>query len=364
MSEGGRGAPLSPAAIDEAVERGLSARTQKLIDRSESDSTRANRSRYWALFLDFCASFGGVGPDGHRYRGLDSLPASPDTLAEFVGWLAHRGFAPSTIQLALSAVRWKHRVSDLPVPDGMKSAAALRGLKDEMLANGWRPKRSAPARTRELGLLVAACPLDTAAGLRDRSMVLVGYAVAARRKVLVNLDIADVQPVDARTTRFNLWRDKGKTNRICPVSHWGTVRGGWCRDELCPLCATQAWLDFLRQRGVESGPLYRPIDKAGNIAGAGRPICGGHDERLGRSAINYIIEHRRIQAELPRGVTPHSLRAGFATESYEEGADQLAIRRHGGWTDDSAAFNVYIREVDAVAHNPLQHVAAKRRRAD
>lgn len=364
----GKDGVLSADRIDAAVERGLSARTQKLIDRSESESTRDNRTRYWSLFeAEFCRNYGvaaggGTTPDGLRYRGLRSLPASPDTLAEYVGFLAHRGYAPSTIQLCLATVRWKHRVQGEPVPDGVKASAALRGYKDELLAQGWRPRRSAPARTRELERLVDACPLDTVAGLRDRSMILLGYAVAARRRALVNLDLVDLWELDARTYRVSIYRDKGRSQRNVAVSHWGQPRKGWCRDPLCPLCATFAWVEVLHEHKIEHGPLYRPIDKGGNIGGV-RPLAGGHDERLGMTAVNYIVDQRRIEAGLPKGITPHSLRAGFATESYEQGADPLAIKRHGGWTDDSTAFNVYIREVDDVALNPLQNVVAARRRA-
>lgn len=192
-------------------------------------------------------------------------------------------------------------------------------------------------------------------------MILLGYAVAARRKALVNLDLVDLWELDGQTYRVRIVRDKGRTQRTCVVSHWGQARKGWCRDPLCPLCATFAWMEVLAGHKVERGPLYRPIDKGGNIAGV-RPVAGGHDERLSVTAVNVITEARRTQAGLPKGVTPHSLRAGFATESYEQGADPLAIKRHGGWTDDSSAFNVYIREVDDVALNPLQNVVAARRR--
>src|SRR5882757_2443721 len=101
----GKATALSPAKIDSAVEHGLSARTQKLIDQSESQSTKDNYTQCVALFEKFCQDYGGRGPDGVRRRGLRSLPASPETFAEFVGYLAYRGYAPASVRLALAMVR-------------------------------------------------------------------------------------------------------------------------------------------------------------------------------------------------------------------------------------------------------------------
>ncbi|KGI79355.1 hypothetical protein IL38_23930 [Actinopolyspora erythraea] len=206
------------------------------------------------------------------------------------------------------------------------------------------------------------CDLGGPAGLRNRAMWLLGYAVAARRRVYVNLNVTDIRHDDrGQLLRVLIWRDKGKQNRKPPVGHWGRVRKGRCRDPLCPVCAVMDWIDYLAELGVRDGPLFRPVDKGGNVGGV-RPIAGGGDARLAPSGVNRIFRACVAEAGLPPDITPHSLRAGFATEGYELGADGLALRRHGGWSDDSTAFNQYVRGVDDERHSPLHVVAENRRK--
>ncbi|HEU0078198.1 MAG TPA: tyrosine-type recombinase/integrase, partial [Longimicrobiaceae bacterium] len=231
------------------------------------------------------------------------------------------------------------------------------------------PKASAPARTRELERLVEACDPATAQGLRDRALVLVGYSVAATRAALARLNIDDVRKVDDRRYEIVVSRGENKAPRHVVVPHWGTPRGGRCRDPLCPLCAVFAWTALLRSGGVDHGPLFRPVDKGGNIAGI-RPVAGGHDERISVTAVNLILRRLRRRADLPENITPHSLRAGFAMESIEQGAHERDVRRHGGWVANSTAFNVYTRDLltaeerssrTVTRPNPLQRIAERRR---
>jgi len=349
---------LPGEVIDAVVARAGSARTRRLVDGVEADSTRAGRVRYWGLFERFCGDYGGRGPDGERLRGLTALPAAPDTVTEFVGYLAHRGYAPATIQACLSIVRAKHRIAGEPVPDGVQAAAAVRGYEAELRAAGWRPKRSAPARTRQLQQLVEVCDPMTAQGLRDRAMVLLGYSIAGTRTALAAMDMTDLTPLDARQHEVRVFRGERRERRLVPVPHWGTPARGRCGDPLCPLCATFAWIGRLNEGGVRRGALFRPVDRSGNIAGI-RAVAGGHDERLSVTAVNLILRRLRRRAELPENVTPHSLRAGFAVESIERGVDERDVRRHGGWVAHSTAFTVYTRGLlDQEAAGPGRRAAA------
>ncbi len=354
---------LPAEVIDGTILRAGSARSSRTSGEPEAPSTLAGRARYWALFEKFCSEYGGADEDGQRLPGLRSLPAAPDTVTEFVGYLAHRGYAPATIQGCLSIVRAKHRIAGEPVPDGVQAAAAVRGYRAELEATGWRPRRSAPARTRELEQLVEVCDPATAQGLRDRALVLLGYSIAATRSVLTRLDVTDLRKVDDRHHEVRAFHGGRREPRVVLVPHWGTPTGNRCPDPLCPLCATFAWLGRLAAAG---GPLFRPIDKSGNIAGI-TPIAGGHDERLSLAAINHIFQRLRRRADLPPDVTPHSLRAGFAVEAMESGANERDVRRHGGWVPHSTAFTVFSKELleqqprrGATRRNPLLDIAAGR----
>jgi site-specific recombinase XerD len=361
--DGSDARPLPAGVIDSAVLRASGARTGRASEGPPAPSTRGNRARYWVLFETFCEEYGGLDADGTRRRGLSALPAEPDTVTAFVAYMAHRGYAPATIQACLSVVRARHRIAGLPVPDGVAAAAAVRGYRTELEATGWQPRRSAPARTRELAQLVEVCDLETAQGLRDRALVLLGYSIAATRSALTRLDVEDLHQVDERHYEVSAHQG-GREPRQVLVPHWGVPGDdGRCPDPLCPLCATFAWIGRIESEGgVAQGPLLRPVDRNGNIAGV-RPIAGGHDERLSLAAVNYILQRLRRRADLPDTVTPHSLRAGFAVESIESGASERDVRRHGGWVPHSTAFTVYTRglvEEGPSRRSPLLDVARAR----
>lgn len=352
--------------IDAAIEDGLSARTKALMADSESDATLANYGAAWALFVNWCEDYGGRGADGVRRRGLSSLPASPETMAEFVGFMAHEGFAPSSIEIARAAVHRMHRIAGEQLPDGAKASAALRGYKRRLRQAGWRPKQAIPARTWDLERFLEPVDLTTAQGLRDRAIILLGYAVAARRRVIVNLNVPDFTELQRNVFKVRITRDKGDHDRECILEHWGEPRKGRCKDPLCPVCAVLVWLASLRELGVDSGPLFRGIDRHGNVGGVhkrGTPREGADDGRLVLRSVNSIVERMRVAAGLPRGYTPHSLRAGFATEQYELGTDRAWIEDQGGWARGSRAFWLYVRDIDQRKHNALTNLRAQRRAA-
>lgn len=364
----GQGPGLSSSDAAALVDQSLSARTRALIDASEAEGTRIVYAWGWEMFVDFCAAQGGRGPDGVVRRGLSALPASPVTLAEFVGHLAAQGYAPASLRAAKSGVVRMHRSTGQPVPDVVQANAAIRGYEDRLLASGWRPDEAAPARTGVLDQLVAACRLDTHKGVRDVSLLTGGYAMAARRRSLVNLNVTDVQVMtDDGSLQIKVWQDKGSRHRTCVVPHWGELDGSalpWCDDHLCPACSVRRWLRVLSDHGIHSGPLIRPVGKSGNIYGHS-PVGGHHmDARMSVQAVGKIFDKLVGAAGLlGQSYRPHSLRAGYATEGYENGADELALRRGGGWSDKSGSFTRYIRDVDQRRHNPLTNTGDARRAA-
>lgn len=58
----------------------------------------------------------------------------------------------------------------------------------------------------------------------------------------------------------------------------------------------------------------------------------------------------------PATVSGHSLRRGFATEARRNGADLIAVCRHGRWTDGSRAVMGYFADVDRWNDSPLNGI--------
>jgi integrase len=86
----------------------------------------------------------------------------------------------------------------------------------------------------------------------------------------------------------------------------------------CTVCAVRDWLELA---GVAEGPVFRPVDRHGNL----------RKQRLTAHSVALILKRAALSAGLPtRDVSGHSLRAGFVTEAKKHGADDAAIMDQTG----------------------------------
>ena len=118
-------------------------------------------------------------------------------LAAYLSELAKPGddrppAAVATIERRLSAIAQAHRVAGLGSPRRDPLVAeTLRGVRRLL---GVAPHaRKAGALTADIKAAVTAMNLDTRAGVRDRALLLVGFAAGMRRSELVGLDVEDLE---------------------------------------------------------------------------------------------------------------------------------------------------------------------------
>ena len=159
--------------------------------------------------------------------------------------------------------------------------------------------------------MVALAP-ESLAGLRDRALLLLGFAGAFRRSELVALDVADIAETKAGllvTIRHSKTDQEGEGVTIA------IARG----DVACPV---RALLEWLNAAGIRAGPIFRPVNKAGTVAA----------KRLtDRSVANIVkayAERAGFDASLFSG---HSLRSGFLTSAAAKGASifkMMDVSRH------------------------------------
>jgi len=155
------------------------ASVRAYLEASSSDNTRRAYKSDWADFSTWC--------DG---AGETLLPATPISVARYIAQLADRGIKASTIQRRISAIRAVHVAAGAEPPTNAECVkATMRGIRR---SKGTKPNKKAPATAEILGRLQALFP-DTLTGLRDRALVLLGFAAALRRSELVALDISDVE---------------------------------------------------------------------------------------------------------------------------------------------------------------------------
>jgi integrase len=322
-----------------AVDFELPDQAAELIEEAVPENTaRAYRSR-WRSFEAWCLVAGRV-----------PLPATAQTVAAYLSYLATaRQLKATTADAHLAAIRAVHRAAGHVPPDALAARKiVVAAQKREARRDGrYGPRRALPVMAGDLRAIVGACDPGTAAGLRDRAIVLLGFALLARRSELAALNISDIVLVAADGLEVTIRSSKtdqaaaGVVRRI----HYAASR------PVCPVRAVLAWVSFLAERGVASGPLFTRIDRWGRLGATagGRYSPAARDGRLRPQAIGDIIAAACAAAGLPgtgpdRRHTGHSLRRGGATSMLGAGASPLNVSRHGRWKDGSRSFAGYVEE--------------------
>ncbi|MFY1588977.1 tyrosine-type recombinase/integrase [Micromonospora sp. WMMD734] len=324
----------APAVRDTEV----SASTWALIDAATPASTRRAYRDEWTRFTRWCSA-----------QQRTPLPATAETLAEYAGHLADRDLAPSSIGKALAAITKAHVTAGHGEPDRRGAREVLRGYRKRHAQAGRAP-RKAPAMTlTALRAMVATLDPDTLTGVRDRAVIVLGFAMAARRSELAALNLTDLEPhaeglqVTVRISKT----DKDGHGRIVAVPYGSNLA-------TCPVRAVEQWRTALAHHGRDTGPLFVRIDRHGRLGhvATGR---GDTDGRITGETVAAIIRRAAVAAGLDaaQAFSGHSLRRGFATAAYAApDADLVRIARHGGWKEGSAALFGYLEEVDRWRKNP------------
>ncbi len=282
---------------------------------SKSAATVRAYASVWRAFTAWCEK-----------RGVPSLPASPATVAAYLADRAEpesgRALRPSSLQVHAAAIAKAHKLAGMQSPlDNEHVRDALDGIRRRF---GIAPKQKAAVCTEDVRRLVAVCG-DDRKGLRDRALILVGYAGAMRRSELVALDVTDLRETNEG---LEIVIRRSKTDQVGEGRTIGICYGS--DPKSCPVRAMRAWLET---SGIEEGSVFRPLRKGGAL----------RLDALSPHAVAKIIKALATRAGLdPSNLSGHSLRAGHATEAARNGALGHEIRKQTGHKSD-AMLARYIR---------------------
>lgn len=249
------------------------------------------------------------------------LPCTSEDLAEYAAAMLQRGYASSTIRGHLSAVNAWHRERGEPVPDGVPAWFVLRAA--DLTTTDTPEVNSRPLGRGALLDAARACDLDRVAGVRDLCLLTLAWDLYAGESELVGLDIEDLT-----------FAEDGMTVRV--ADGWIAVGHDHEPELVCPWHAARRWVRVLAEAGATSGPLLRPVDKAGNIGGCGRK-CGpsAPGGRLRVRGLRRVWARLVARAGLPP-CTPRSLRLSGAVDDLVAGDDLVAVLRRGRWSESNA----------------------------
>lgn len=326
--------PGSPAVGDPEM---LSPAAAERVADGWSANTRRGYAHDWGRFSTWCDA-----------SGLRSLPATGATLANYLTHLIETDHpAPATLDRILGTLQSHHKAVDLAV-NAKPARLVLRSYRRQWSDEGGRVRRAAAVDVVQLRAMIDATGPGLV-GLRDRTLLLLGFTMMARRSELAGLDLDDIRFVSEGLEAFIA---SSKTDQD---AHGATVRVPYgTLAATCAVRTTHAWVQALAEREVTEGPLLRGIDRHGRLAGTPGATSRGTG-RMSGDGINRLVKHLAAAAGL-EGVTAHSLRAGSATASAMAGVPRAQIARQGRWEPTSTAVDVYIRPADDWEHNPMRRV--------
>lgn len=250
-----------------------------------------------------------------------SLPATPTQVALYIAqWSSVQACATLTRRMA-ALDRW-HKSQGFVSP--VKSTIVQEALRGMRRIYGGAQRQVRAITAKDLSQLVKAAkqPSTSASNhkqgawvtrmLRDVALLLVGFSAALRRSELVALQINDLE-VDQKGMTVHIRRSKTD-----PYGRGQSVQIPWGkRVALCPIRAVQAWIAHAR---LSSGPIFRAVDRYGNVGTAG----------LNSQSVALIVKRMAAQAwgeKAAAEFSGHSLRAGFCTDAAQRGMSIFAIRQ-------------------------------------
>ncbi|MCK1732358.1 site-specific integrase [Bradyrhizobium sp. 142] len=303
-TRGGLPAPLPAASLPAHLAR-LAERARGYVDAASSANTRRAYASDWKHFSAWC-----------RRQGLEVLPPSAQTVGLYITACAsgaatadRQANAVATIERRLSALAWNYAQRGTPLDRADRHiATVLAGIRNTHAAP---PRQKEAVLPEDVIAMLETLDRGTLRGLRDRAMLLIGFAGGLRRSEIVGLDCGRDQTEDSSGWVEIL--DQALIVTLRGKTGWRELEiGRGSSDATCPVVALQIWLKLAR---IGHGPLFRRVRGQGKDVGPDRLS----DQQVARLVKRAALA-AGVRADLPEGeretkFAGHSLRAGLASSA-------------------------------------------------
>jgi integrase len=298
--------PALPAPSPGQVPAHLEKLVETARDYARGAKAAATQRAYaadWRHYTAWC-----------RRREVEPLPPDPQVVGLYLAASASEPPAPGkkpsavrTIERRLSAIAWNCAQRGQPLDRADRHIAeVMSGIRRR---HGRPPDQKEAVFAEDLMRMVAT--LDHGLrGLRDRAILLIGFAGGLRRSEIVGLDCGAEQTQDGAGWVEIL--EKGLVATIRGKTGWREVEiGRGSSDATCPVVALETWLKFAR---IGHGPLFRRVVGERDV-GADR-LADRHVARLvKRAALAAGVRGDLTEGERQKKFAGHSLRAGLASSA-------------------------------------------------
>ena len=300
------------------------SKAKTYVLHSRAENTRRAYAADWRHFTAWC--------DCHQ---VEFLPALPETVAVYIAELAD-SHKPATITRRLAAISKAHSAAGYASPGSLKHAAVAEVLAGIRRVCGTAQTAKNPILTADLKRLLAGTG-DNMKGIRDRALLLLGFAGGFRRSELAALQVSDVAFTEdgaVVTLRRTKTDQEGQGRKV------GIPYGS--HPTLCPVRSLRCWIEAA---ALADGPLFRSVDKHGKLGASMTP-------QTVRLVIVGLADTAGLDASR---FSAHSLRSGLATQATINGASERAIMKQTGHKS-VAMVRRYVRDANLFRENAAAHL--------
>tara|TARA_B100000989_G_scaffold286769_1_gene255751 strand:+ start:134 stop:1090 length:957 start_codon:yes stop_codon:yes gene_type:complete len=306
----------------------LQDETIKNLKSSKATNTiRAYKSDFYDFNL-FCTK-----------NGLKSIPTDPKIVSLYLTFLSGKEIKISTIKRRIVSIgvinKMKGHYLDTKHPAIIENFMGIKRRK------GVKQKAKKPLLINKLKQLIDIINEENEPDikkLRNKTLLLIGFAGGFRRNELVSLNTEDVEFV-FEGVKISL--KKSKTDQFGE----GFIKGipHFENSIYCPVNSLKKWISVLK---IKQGPIFRRFSKGSKITRL----------RLTDQSVALIIKEYLLKAGIDnKNYSGHSLRSGFATSAAEAGAEERSIMAITGHKSTEMVRR-YIKEANLFNNNALSKI--------
>ena len=291
--------------------KSLEIETLKNLKNSKANNTLRAYQSDFRDFSVFC-----------QRNSFSSIPTQPKIIALYITHLSKTSKF-STLKRRIASISVIHKLKghyiDTKHPIIMEN---LHGIKRTL---GSRQKAKKPILINDLKLIIKAIDQEK---IRDKSLILLGFAGGFRRSELVNIEYDDIEFVQEGV---KILIKRSKTDQ----SGEGTTKAipYFENEKFCPVIALKNYVNY-RFNVSKEGKVFDISDKSVAL------IIKKYAKKAGLDQTKYA---------------GHSLRSGFATTAAEFGAEERNIMAMTGHKTTQMVRR-YIHEANLFKNNALNKI--------
>jgi len=272
-------------------------------------------------------------------NGFKSLPSEPNIVSLYLTHLSTKDAKMSTLKRRLVSIGVIHKLKghylDTKHPSIIENIMGIKRRKGSV------QKSKKPILIKGLKQIINTIDEqknEEIKKIRDRSIILIGFAGGFRRNEIVSLDYDDL---DFVPEGLKITLKRSKTDQFGE----GTLKGlpYFDSSQYCPVLSLKKWVE---KSNIDSGPLFRRFSKGSKLT----------ENRLTDQTVALLIKKYLDLAGIEsKNYSGHSLRSGFATSAAESGAGERSIMAMTGHKSTEMVRR-YIKEANLFKNNALNKI--------